>query len=65
MIVCSFDNYNLLSNNATGTDFQIVELSEVIAAALGIKNIAVKEEYTQIKEKEDQELAQALGIEKV
>jgi Fe-S oxidoreductase len=40
LIVCSFENYDLLKNNSDGS-VEILELSEVLALALGIK---VKEE---------------------
>ncbi|MBR9706224.1 (Fe-S)-binding protein [Candidatus Pacearchaeota archaeon] len=37
MIVASVDNYDLLKKNAVGSEIEILELSEVLALALGIK----------------------------
>ena len=51
MIVCSFDNYNLLKDNNKDSEIEILELSEVLALALGIKEIEKDEE--KIEDEED------------
>ena len=51
IIVASLDNYQLLKKNAEETGIEVLELSEVLANALGIK---VKEKETN-KEREPTE----------
>ena len=48
MIVLGFDNYDLLRKNIKDTGIEVLELSEVLADALGIKKI----EGENIKEEE-------------
>jgi len=46
MIVCGFENYDLMKRNCSGTGVEVLELSEVLGLALGIEvEESVKEEY--------------------
>jgi len=44
LIVCSVDNYALLKKNSGESGIEVLELSEVLATALGIKRKEVEEE---------------------
>jgi len=52
IIVTSIKNYELLKNNAKDTEIEILELSEVLALALGIK---IKEKEQTVKEQLEEE----------
>ncbi|MEK6914409.1 MAG: (Fe-S)-binding protein [Nanoarchaeota archaeon] len=40
MVVIGFDNYNILKNNSKNNDFQILELSHILADALNIRKLS-------------------------
>lgn len=44
MVVIGFENYNILKNNSKDFGIEIFELSEILADALGIKELDKKEE---------------------
>lgn len=51
MIVCSFDNYNLLKRNTGDSGVEILELSEVLARSLKIKEVEKTEEEIEGEDK--------------
>jgi len=59
IIVASMKNYELLKKNAETSGFEIIELSEVLASALGIK---IKEQTTEEQPEEEQEKNNVISI---
>jgi Fe-S oxidoreductase len=64
IVVASMKNYDLLKKNADGLDIEILELSEVLARALGIKikEIESEEEESIIGEQEVIDLEEDMKI---